>query len=284
MILYKGIDGNLRWNTTGETVFKSRNITSGSRGIYIDFDDTMYIADMDVVWKLLPNRTMVTVVAGTLNSTGPNSTQLSYPQDVYVDRYGNIYVTDYYNNRVQKFINNSAVGITIAGNGTSGTGLHQLYNPTFFAFDSTNTYFYVVDYGNNRVLKFPSNSTSGGNGTLVAGVNNSSNQNTSFDQPSGIALSPSLIDNLFITLYGEHSVIRWTSNTFSGIFVAGISDVPGSNSTLLRNPRGIRIDHNLNIFVADAGNHRIQMFCAGSQTGITVADSNNRRIQRFLKI
>ncbi|CAF1377931.1 unnamed protein product [Adineta ricciae] len=215
MILYTSSDGNLRWNTTGETVFKSRNITSGSRGIYIHSSDTMYIADMGVVWKLSPNRAVVTAVAGILNSTEPNSTQLSYPQDVYVDRYAN-------------------------------------------------TYFYVVDYGNNRVLKFPTNSTSDGNGTLVADVNHSSNKNTSFDQPSGIALSPSLIDNLFITLYGEHSIIRWTSNMSSDIFVAGTSDVPGSHSTLLRNPRGIRIDHNLNIFVADAD----------SQTDIIVAGTD----------
>jgi DNA-binding beta-propeller fold protein YncE len=48
--------------------------------------------------------------------------------------------------------------------------------------------------------------------------------------------------------------------------------VPGSNATLLNTPIGVRLDAYLNLYVVDNGNHRVQMFCQNSLTGITIAD------------
>ncbi|CAF1532975.1 unnamed protein product [Adineta steineri] len=308
-----GISGNLQWNTTGITVLDTSQIIS-ARGVYIDSNNTLYVADTAVIWRLLNNATNATIVAGILQSTGSNSSQLNTTQDVYVDRYGNMYVTDYFNNRVQKFINRSTDAITTAGiNLPVGSALNQLYRPTCFTFDSTETYFYVVDYGNNRVMRYLINSSTGDNGTLVAGRNGTDNTNISLNGPSGIHHVSSINNDLFITNYGGHSVLRWTPGASSGTFVAGQPGVAGSNSTLLNQPRGIKIDNYLNMFVVDSGNHRIQLFCVNNQTATTiagngiagnstmqlngprsiafdtnmnmyVADTLNGRVQKFLKL
>ncbi len=304
------------WNTTGITVLGSSPEIAAS-GVYVDSNDTLYAVDSNinyVVWKLLKNAANATIIAGIKRSRGLNSSQLYKPEDVYVDRNGNIYVSDSYNHRIQKFINGSNIGITIAGiTGSGGSSLNQLYYPLYFTFDSTDTYMYVADSFNHRIMRYLTNSTSGTNGTLVAGGTRAGNTNTSLSLPWGIHYLPSVSDDLFITNFAGESVIRWKPGASSGVFVTSKSGVSGSNSTLLHGPMGIKIDTYLNIYVVDSSNKRVQMFCANNQTGITIAgtgvagssatqlnrpagiafdsamnmyigDTDNHRVQKFLKL
>jgi len=265
-----GVAGNLLWNTTGITVLNSSQITS-ARGLYIDSNNTLYVTDTAVIWKLLNNATNATIIAGIPQLPGSNNTQVNNPQDVYVDKSGNVYVSDYSNHRIQKYINGSSTGITIAGiSGSPGSALNQLNSPARFTFDSTDTYFYIADYGNNRVMRYLTNSTTGNNGTLVAGGNGGNNSNTSLNGPGGIYYLPSVSNDLFIANLFGHSVIRWTPGVSSGVFVVGTPGVAGSNSTLLNQPRSIKIDNYLNIYAVDCGNNRVQLFCANNKTGLTV--------------
>ncbi len=308
--------GRLRWNTTGITVLGS-SLAIASSGVYVDVDNTLYAVDEYynyVVWKLLNNASNATTIAGTFRQSGSNSTQLNYPNDVYVDRNGNVYVSDCLNHRIQKYSNGSMNGITIAGiTGSVGPSLNQLNESRYLAFDSTDTYMYIADYNNHRVMRYSTNSTSGTNGTLAAGGNCSGNTNTQLNAPWGIHYLPSVSNDLYITNYAGHSVIRWTPGAASGVFVAGTPGVAGSNSTQLNGPIGIKIDSYLNMYVADNGNNRVQMFCANNQTGTTIAgtgaqgnnatqlygprgiafdtemnmyigDSYNYRVQKFMKL
>ncbi|CAF0742476.1 unnamed protein product [Adineta steineri] len=305
--------GNLLWNTTGITVLDSSQLVSAV-GLYVDSNNTLYVVDTNnhVVWKLLNNAVNATIVAGLYQSQGSNSSQLNWPYDVYADRHGNIYVSDYYNHRIQKYSNGSRNGKTIAGINGYGSSLNQMNRPEFFVFDSTETFMYIVDHDNNRIMRFVTNSTSGVNGTIIAGGNAADNTNTTFNSPLGIHYFPNTSSDLFITNSDGDSVIRWTPGASSGVFVAGTPGVAGSSSSLLYSPAGIRIDAYLNMYVVDRGNNRIQMFCANSQIGITIAggsggngpeqlnqpsgiafdakmnmyigDNNNARVQKFVKL
>ncbi|CAF1480985.1 unnamed protein product [Adineta steineri] len=305
--------GNLLWNTTGITVLNSSQLVSAA-GLYVDSNNTLYVVDVNnhVVWKLLNNAANATIVAGLYQSQGSNSSQLNWPYDVYADRHGNIYVSDYYNHRIQKYSNGSRNGKTIAGINGYGSSLNQMNRPEFFVFDSTDTFMYIVDHDNNRIMRFVTTSTSGVNGTVIAGGNAADNTNTTFNSPLGIHYFPNTSSDLFITNSDGHSVIRWTPGASSGVFVAGTPGVAGSSSSLLYSPAGIRIDTYLNMYVVDKGNNRIQMFCANSQVGITIAggsggngpeqlnqplgiafdakmnmyigDNNNARVQKFVKL
>jgi hypothetical protein len=304
------------WNTTGITIMNSSQLSHGS-DLFFDSDDTLYIVDEYsnyIVWKLPKNAVTATVIAGISQLSGGNSSQLNYPQGVYFDSNQNLYVTDYYNYRVQKYTNGSTLGVTIAGiSDSNGTALNQFGGLRYFTFDSTETYMYVTDCDNHRIMRYLTNSTTGSNGTVVAGGNGSGTATTQLNYPWGIHYLPSVSNYLYITNCYGHTVMQWIPGASSGIFIVGTPGVLGNNATLLNGPMGIKIDAYLNMYVVDNGNNRVQMFCQNSQTGITIAgngtagssatefngprgiafdslmnmyisDQGNMRIQKFLKL
>ena len=283
----------------------------------MDANETLFLVDEfnnHVVWMLPKNAVNVTLLAGTIQSFGSSANQFNYPQDVYLDSYRNMYVSDCYGYRVQKFINGSKIGVTVAGvNASSGTALNQFGGLRYFWFDPTETYMYVADSANHRIMRYLKNSTSGNDGVVVAGGNGPGNGNTKLNYPWGIYSFPSVTNDLYITNYYGHSVVRWTPGASSGTIVAGTPGLPGSNASLLNSPMGIKLDADLNMYVLDYSNHRVQMFCYNSQVGVTIAgtgisgssatqlnsprsilfdssmnmyisDSGNNRIQKFSKI
>lgn len=76
--------------------------------------------------------------------------QLDQPQDIVFDTYGNMFITDYMNNRV--LVYNSS-GNYLSQIGSSGTGDGQFSRTFGIAIDSSNNLF-VVDHWNNRIQKF----------------------------------------------------------------------------------------------------------------------------------
>ena len=183
-LLLSGNAHGLRWSTTGITVVNA-SLLSRPNGLFIDSNDTLYIADESnhVIWKLRKNAVGPTIVAGNLQSGGSNSTQLNLPYDVYVDRRGNLYVSEYDGHRVKKFINESANGIMIAGTGSAGSNLNQFWSARYMSFDATETYMFVADTFNHRVFRFLANTAAGANGTVVAGGNGYGTTNTQLNQP-----------------------------------------------------------------------------------------------------
>ena len=271
---FLGSSASFRWNTTGITVLSSPILTLTS-GLYFDINDTLYIVDEQadhVILKLPKNSSTATRVAGLLQTPGSNATQLSNPQDVYIDSNRNLYVSDCNNHRVQKYINGSFNAVTIAGiTASGGSALNQLTNPRYFIFDPTETYFYLADTGNSRIMRYATNSTTGTNGTVVAGGNGSGNTNSQLNAPWGIYYLPTVSNYLYITNVGGHTVMRWAPGASSGTVIAGVPGVSGSNSTMLNSPMGIKLDMYLNMFVVDSVNNRVQMFCQNSLVGITIA-------------
>ncbi|CAF3899309.1 unnamed protein product [Adineta steineri] len=309
--------GNLLWNTTGITVLGGFPSYIAASGVFVDLNDTLYAVDENrnfVVWKLMKDDVNATVVAGTLRSAGTSNTTFHNPNDVYVDRYGNIYVVDTNNHRIQKFSSESNIGETIAGlTGIAGSALNQLDTPRYFTFDLTDTYMYVSDFYNHRILRFSTNSTSGTDGTVVAGGNGNSDTTTSLNHPWGIHYLPSISNDLFIVNNIGQSVMRWAPGATAAIFIIGTPGTTGSTSTLLSTPSGIKLDSHMNIYIADRDNNRVMLFCANSNVGITIAgdvsggsgptqlrgprgiafdsemnmyigDTGNGRVQKFMKL
>ncbi|CAF0991998.1 unnamed protein product [Adineta steineri] len=234
----------------------------------------MYVVDEtnNVVWKLLKNTTTPIIVAGQLASAGSSASLLNTPLDVYIDSNNNMYVSNCSNHRIQKFVNGSTIGQTFAGiNASAGTALNQLYYPRNFWVDPTQTYMYIANSNNHRVMRYPMNSTTGTNGQVVTGGAGAGNTNTQLNLPWGIYSLPTISNYLYIVNYYGHSVMRWIPGASSGEFIAGTPGVSGSTATTLNNPIAIKLDAFLNMFVVEYSNHRVQMFCQNSQTAVTVA-------------
>ena len=151
-----------------------------SRGVAVDANGNVYIADAsNSVIRKVTTAGIISTVAG--NGTGgfsgdgsqATAAKLAGPSRVAVDAVGNIYISDYGNNRIRK-VTTAGIINTVAGNGTSGFSgdggqatAAELSTATDMSFDASGN-LYFSDIWNYRVrMVNPSGiiSTIVGNGT-----------------------------------------------------------------------------------------------------------------------
>ena len=224
-------------------------------------------------------QSIITVAGG--NGSGAGANQLSNPSGVYVDGSGNIYVADRTNNRIQRFPPNSisaTAGVTVAGGNGLGAGANQLNRPYGVFVDGLGN-IYVADSGNDRIQRFPPNSSSATVGVTVAGGNGRGSTSTPsrFDDPSGVFVDGS--GNLYVADSGNDRIQRFPPNSSSataGVTVAGGNGIGDSDDQFFL-PTSVFVDGSGNLYVADFGNDRIQRFLPNSSRsskGLTVAGGN----------
>ena len=205
---------------------------------------------------------LLTTVAGG-NGIGYAQNQLGYPESIFVDSIGNLYVVEQTNHRVQRFPPGSTSatnGVTVAGSYV-GAGANQLDHPFSIAVDAAG-YIYVGDDYNHRLQRFPPGST-GGTDAVSIGIS-SINAATPSGAINALYADPS--GNIYVT--GTDRIIMFPPGSDSatiGIVVAGGTG-PGSAANQLNGPTGIGMDAHGNLYVADAGNDRIQQFPPGSDS------------------
>ncbi|CAF1158353.1 unnamed protein product [Adineta steineri] len=256
-----------RWNVTGITVAGASsgsggtadNLLSRPYGTALGSFDSLYIADFNNhrIQKWLINESNGTTVAGLSNGTaGASSIALNLPTSVVLDSNDNMYFTDRDNHRVVDWANGASSGSTIAGiTGIAGSTNNTFYGPCGIARDSSTGTLYIADTYNHRIMQYLSNASSG---TVVAGGNGLG---------TGITQLALLIANA-----QTNNIVRWVLGASSWTLVIGSpTGLSGNTSTLLSQPIGITLDPMGNIYVADSQNHRIQFFFAGQSNGTTIA-------------
>ncbi|WP_191908941.1 hypothetical protein [Larkinella humicola] len=248
--------------------------------VVVDAAGNVYVSDrnLDRIMKFPPNSTQGEVFAGG-NGEGAGLNQLNQPRGLALDQQGNLLVADRENDRVLLFPPNSTsltLGTVVAGGNEEGNGSTQLYNPTDLTLDQQG-YLYVYSSGINRVVKFPPNSTSATSGTTVAGGNNSGPNLNQIDGCDGIAVDQD--GNLYVSDMFNYRVLKFPPNSTSltsGTIVAG-GNGRGSGSDQLFIPYDIVVDGSGNLYVADQGNSRVQVFPLGSTSltaGTTLVGNN----------
>ncbi|UUX92573.1 PKD domain-containing protein [Methanoplanus endosymbiosus] len=216
---------------------------------------------------------------------GSDDGEFSFPRGVAVDNAGKIYVTDWGNNRVQKFTGGGTFEMKWGTNGTEDGNFRSLLG---IAVDDVGNVF-VADSDNSRIQKFTSE------GSFVTKWGKYGFGDGEFKCPSGIA-----IDGL-----GNVYVIDWSSSCVQKFTSDGTFEMKwGTNSTF---PNDIAFDSAGSLYITDTRNDRIQKFTtngtlvkewgsfgtgdgefsfprgiAVDSTGnVYVADGNNCRIQKF---
>ena len=253
------------------------------RSLALDSASNLYIADSgnNRIRKVaggVIGTVAGTGVAGFSGDNGPAvNAQLDVPCGLALDSAGNLYIAEYYNNRIRKLAN--GVITTFAGKGTqgfSGDGgpavAAQLDDPFVLAIDSTGNLF-IGDYGNNRIRKVAVSgtiSTVAGNGTTGFSGDGGSAVSAQLHTPYGIALDSA--GNIYTADY-QNNRIRLISNsligTFAGTGVAGFSGDSGpANVAQLNNPLAVALDSPGNIYIADFGNNRIRKVSGGTITTV----------------
>ena len=194
---------------------------------------------------------------------GSELNQLYYPTGIALDPSGDLYVSDMYNHRIQRWKPGATVGITAAGGNGFGHGPSQLEEPGKIDIDSQGN-LYIADTGNNRIQKWE---YGGLTGTTVAGGNGLGSELNQLYNPFGIA-----VDNdgtIYVSELSNHRVTKWSVGVSEGEIVAG-GNGEGSDPDQLAIPMGIAINKNGDLFVADTYNHRVQLWEKGATEGKTL--------------
>ena len=182
-------------------------------------------------------------------SYGSGEGQFKNPNGVAMADNGDVYVSDYYNHRIQKFTND---GLYVTSWGSYGTGQGQFRVPFGLAVDHDD-FIYVADYTNHRIQKFTSAGlfvrTFGGYGT----------GNGQFRYPRGVA-----VDNqghVYVADYSNHRLQVFSGD---GVFLAKWGSL-GSGNGQFHSPVDAVVDSDGQIYVVDCGNHRMQVFDPAGQ-------------------
>jgi hypothetical protein len=138
-------------------------------GLAVDSSGNIYIAEQanNVIRKVTASTGIISTIAGEANSEGGFSGDgglairaiFNAPTDVALDSAGNVYVTDWGNERVRKITVSTGIIQTVAGSGTQGYAgdggaatQAELSAPHGITFDSKGV-MYIADYANGAVRK-----------------------------------------------------------------------------------------------------------------------------------
>lgn len=250
----------------------------GPLGITLDTLGNIYFADNQnhIIRKIDVSTNIIRTIAGTTSGFSGDggiatSAQLYNPQDVRIDKHGNVYIADLWNNRIRK-VDAAGIITTIAGGGT-GVGDNgpataaQLISPYGLALDDSGNV-YIAETASsiitNRVRKV---NVVTGIITTIAG-NGSSTYAGDGVPATAVSMSPRQIafdtsGQLYISDLGNNRIYRIDH---SGILhlVAGngtsVSSGDGGPATgaSIWDPGGITFDPCSNLYIGDLGGRRIR--------------------------
>jgi len=206
------------------------------------------------------------------------------------DALGNVYLADGWNNRIRK-IDTKGIISTIAGTGsqgfsTSGPALAAaISNPGPIAVDANgNVYFGErlgfswFPYGSHAIFKLASNGVlslvAGGAG--FGGYGGDGGPATSAVLNSVESLAFDSLGNLYLADTGNHRIRKIDLNgmitTVAGTGTPGFSGDGGpASAAQLNSPFAIVVDSAGDLFITDAGNHRVRKVSASTGTISTTA-------------
>jgi sugar lactone lactonase YvrE len=220
----------------------------------------------------------------------------SGPTGVALDAAGDVYVADTANHRIQIFNSDGAWIGRLGKTRDAGSDATRFDGPVGVAVDGAGN-IYVTDTNNGRIQKCVRSGMGGTCMTFEDGL----------DGPYGIAVDGQ--GNVFVSeVWGNGPVVQKCSPAGACALFAGIRHEWADDFGHFSGPRSLAVDGQGYVYVADAGNNRVQVFDSagaylatiggtwGSRTGdlrdpsgvavdlqgnVYIADSTNHRIQKF---
>ena len=278
--VFRGIDNNSFGGYSGDGGPAIEAQMYGTRGVAVDGEDNLYIADTyNFRIRRVDGAGTITTIAG-IGESGYSGdgvpavlSRLYDPAGVAVDGAGNLYIADSGNHRIRR-VDGARTITTVAGTGTRGNSGDggpaieaQLSSPKGVAVDGAGN-LYIADTFNHQVRRVDPEG-------IITTV-------TSFPTvyfPRGVAVDGE--GNLYIADSGNHRIRRVdgarTITTVAGTGTRGNSGDGGpAIEAQLSSPRGVAVDGEGNLYIADTANNRIRRV-DGSGIITTVAGSGNGR-------
>ena len=187
-----------------------------------------------------------------------NDDSFHFPTGIAVDNKGDVYVSDSWNDRVQKFTSN---GKFITKWGTRGSADGQFRFPAGIAVDNKGDV-YVSDFSNDRVQKFTSN------GQFITKWGSRGSSMRTVVRPYYIAMDNST-NNVYVSDFSNSRVQKFTSNgqfiTKWGTRGSADGQFGRGDGTFFTGPAGIAVDNKGDVYVSDFSNDRVQKFTSNGQ-------------------
>lgn len=217
------------------------------------------------------------------STSGLSASKLNDPLRAFVDSSGNLWVSDYLNNRVLRFDNASSkltganadlvLGQSNFTTNPSGTSTNKMKGPVGVFVDETER-LWVTDRLNHRVLRFD-NSSNLSNGADANGVlgqadfmtGTSGLSATKMNRPMGVYVDSK--DNLWVCEDDNRRAIRFdtVSTKSNGAAADGVLGQPDFTTNLINysrngvgNLRGVYGDEAGRLYLVDESNNRVLVF------------------------
>lgn len=240
--------------------------------IAADAQSNLYVGDSfnHLIRKITPSAS-VTTLAGKLANPGStdgaaSGARFNYPEDIAVDRSGNVYIADTGNHVIRK-ITSTGLVTTLAGTAgapgiVDGVGSAARFKaPNGLTVDNAGVV-YVADTANHTIRKIQPNgtvSTLAGTAGLIGSLGGSGST-ARFNRPSDIAVSSS--GNVYVADTFNHLVRKITADglvsTLAGSAgIEGGQDGAGSDARFNR-PWGVAVDGGENVYVTGNRNGTVR--------------------------
>ena len=155
-----------------------------------------------------------------------------------------------------QYLSNASSGTVVAGGNGQGNGITQLNLPFCFTFDPSSDSFLISNYGAHTVVRWVLGATSW---TLIAGVTGTAGS-TSELLYGPLSVTLDHMNNMYVADSSNHRIQMFLAGQSNASTIAGVTGSYGNASNKFDRPFWAILDDQLNLFVADTHNHRVQRF------------------------
>ncbi|MEW6271972.1 MAG: hypothetical protein AB1689_22040, partial [Thermodesulfobacteriota bacterium] len=228
------------------------------------------------VRRITPGGTISTIAGtgspGFSGDDGPaTAAMLRAPTGLAFDDDGNLYISDFLNNRIRRVDAATGQITTVAGNGSAGYNgddkaatSASLNNPTDVAFDADGN-MYIADFRNHRVRKVSGGQISTFAGTGTPGDNSDgpiAAAMMQLDQPTDVQVDGA--GNVFIVDSANNKIRRVApglggATTVAGSGLVGLKDAANARNGRMSLPLRIHLNADGSMLVADNWNFVIRI-------------------------
>ncbi len=233
-------------------------------------NETLYVANWGIEFIPSAHITKCTVNhqwIADIGSPGTGDGQFQWPGGLALDSEENIYVTD---QSIHKIVIFDKDGAFLGKWGEAGSREGELNRPSGIAFDKEDN-LYVVDTRNHRLQKFSKE------GKFLVAWGERGGMEGQLDMPWGITIDGQ--DNVYVADWGNNRVQKFTldgeylttfgragtgrgealqPHSIKGVYLWG-GQKPNTYRELNR-PSGVAVDKDGDVYIADWGNNRVQVY------------------------
>lgn len=148
-------------------------------------------------------------------------------------------------------------GSLVAGGNGCGTNSNQMCLPVALHIDSLTNSLIIANDAINCVVRWV---LSAANRTLISGNMNGTTGTSATEFSSAVDVILDPMGNMYVADRFNHRIQFFLPNQSAGTTILGVTGKSGYNGTLLNVPNGITLDSQLNLYVAELNNNRVQKF------------------------